>query len=240
MNMKMHTHTASLILSLAMGAVALLPGKAQAANLQQLFDGDVIAINNTIFFNWQLDPSSDASPGSEPDFAQIEVAPTQSNNSVGLRFNAGNQWTALGEDFIDTFFSYSVATTDGTTSIVGSQLALLGFEFEDFGGAINVIQEVSDQSDNLIALSDVFVDNLIGDSKLDDSSTFNPLPELSVANSVLLFGDFDEDITRFRSFEQSFSTNVVPLPSTYGLFAMGVLTAGVSSWKRKRLSLVHA
>lgn len=223
----MSTHNRSkltkILFTMTIGVFAMLSDQAQAINLQQLFDGDSIAINNTVFRDWQLAGDTDASAGFEPDFTQIEVVPIQSSRSVGLRSNTNDSWSTIGDTFIDTVFSYNVATTNGTTSIVASQLELLGFEFEDLGGTINLIEELSGQGGDLVALNDVFADNLGGDSFLLDSVVFNPQPQISVATSILVFGDFDEDVVRLNTLEQRFTTNTVPEPATFGLFAASAL-----------------
>ncbi len=226
------TRTLGVGLILAWHGLSMASGTAQAVTLQQLFDGDSITIGNAVFFDWQRDPASNTSAGFEPDFDQIEVVPIQSGNSVGLRYNAADQWTTVGGTFIDTFFSYVVTTTSASTSIVASQLELVDFEFEDFGGAINIVEELSAPNGDLVALNDVFADNLTGDSSLFDSVSFGSPSQIDVATSVLLLGDFQEDVVRLNTFEQSFITRSIPEPATLGLFAASVL-ATASAVRRR-------
>lgn len=240
MNSRKRKRIVTTMLAMTIGLGVLAPDESHAATLQQLFDGNSIKTNNTVFFDWQLDPSSDASTGLEPDFTKIDVIPIQSSNTVGLRFNANDQWTTIGETFIDSFFSYSIATTIGSSSVIDSQLTLSSFKVDGVGGAINIIDELSDQNDNLIALNDVFVDNLSGDSDLVDRATFNGQLQLSVETSVLVFGDFDEDIVHLNTFEQSFTTSAVPLPSAAGLFIPGAITAFAATWQRNRSKVNHS
>ena len=218
---------------------AMLPASgAGAVSMQELFDGDSIVVGDVTFTDWQLDPGGDASPGFEPDFNLIEVEPIQSGSVVGLRYMANDQWSVVDDNFIDTFFSYSVTT--GPSPAVGSELELTDIDFLGDGGTIDVTEEQSDGLGNFLGLTAVFSDNLNLDAQLLDSVSFTPPAfELFVETSVLIAGDFLDDEVLLNAFEQRLNLDVVadgavPEPATVGLFALATATALTTVNRRRR------
>ncbi len=217
------------------GAAFTATHAAHAVSLQDLFDGDTITVAGVTFADWLLDDIvSDASPGSEPDFTLIDVSPFQTGNTVGLRYTANSQWSVTDDNFIDTFYSYTV--TAPTAPVVEAQLELTGSGITGFGGSINIIDDLSDAVTLPVGLNAVFVDNLVGDAMLGDSSLLASLSQLTVETSVLIAGDFSGDSVALQTFEQRFvlDQTAVPEPATATLFSAATWAALFASRRRKR------
>lgn len=203
-------------------------------NLQELFDGGTITIEDKIFNDWsffggfidKLVP---------PDFSLIDVIPLDDDPlNPGLKFNANGQLSIVDEEVIEIDLGFMVTTLDGSTRIKDNSLALTDFEFgADSDAFINIDESVFDENFNRLGRNFVVADPFAGNFGLFDSVDFAPQSSIFVTKNIFIQGN-DSGVTgSINVFEQRFSQKTVLEPSfTLGLLALGTL-GGVSALKRK-------
>ena len=223
-------------------AVGLGSGKAEAAvmtsgcvnadlscNLQELVDGGSITIGDKLFDNWFADDFSDLSV----DFSQIEVVPLDDQPlNPGLKYNANGQLSTLGLDLIDFELGFTIATLDGSSRIVNNSLEINQFSFgtNNFGGFIDISENILDESDNPLGDKLVIADNFGGFFELFDSAEFAPQPLIQVETLILISGDDDNDTVSLDMFTQRFAQEIpeeIPESSILTMLGMIIVSLGL-------------
>ncbi|MGK7943624.1 MAG: hypothetical protein AB4058_04065 [Microcystaceae cyanobacterium] len=170
--------------------------------LQELFDGGSILIDNGLFSQWDL--LSVNATGQVPDFSLVEVIPLNSNpNELKLSYQFNGQLTVSDLNILDLQLAFNLATISNTVSIEGTSLEIADFSFaQSEGGAIDILEEIFDNSNQIVAGLSVFAEN--DDSELFDSVQFEPQSSLSLETSFFLVTDEENDMVALNTFEQSF------------------------------------
>ncbi len=200
-------------------------------NLEELFNGGTITIEDKIFNDWSFFGGFTNKPVS-PDLSLIDVIPLDDDPlNPGLKFNANDQLSTVDQEFISIEFGFRLATLDGSARIKDKSLELTGLEFGADSGLILIDESVVDGNGNSLGQNFVVFDPLSGNFALFDSVDFAPQPSIAVRKIIGIQGDKIGDTISLNMFEQRFSQTTVPEPNfTLGLLALGTVAAG-SAWK---------
>ena len=224
---------------LAAGVLALMPAKAHAILMSDLFFGQTIVVGDKLFSDFQLEFDI----GSKSiDFSLIDVTglfddPVTALADPGLKFTAlGAALTVDFGDFIDFSFNYKVTVLSSHNGIVGASLALTDYILDEFSdGFIQIDDFVFDPSLVGLGTLSVNADTFFGD--LTDSIEFGNLAgkRSMVFQEISIFVDsgFDGATTGIFSFEVRKSQ--IPEPTSLSLFGVGL--AGLAlmlRWHQRR------
>lgn len=230
---KLSVATAGLVVA-SIGVISLWSKEVRASamtigcsspdfcNLQELFDGGTIIIEDKIFDNWT--PFQLASNQLVvPDISLINVIPLDDDPfNPGLQFNANGQLSIVDEEFISLDLGFRLASGNGNNRIKDSSLELTSFGFGTDSGSIAIAESVFVGNGSLLGDKFVVADPLFGNFDLSDSVNFAPQSSIFVTTNIGLSGDNSGDTISLNLFEQRFSETVLEPSSTLGLLALGL------------------
>ncbi len=222
-----------------------LPGGAQAITLGELFDGGSITAGDKVFDSWYLEDYY-ASDFRQFNPANIDVTSLNDgglNPGPGLNFSVSNGELGIAGDniyaYIDLMFGFRVSVLDPLLRIKDNSLSLNGFllyeedGMNDLGFYIRETIGTQPGADDL-GIKDAEVSVLFNEltDEAADSASFSPLDEIWVTKNILVWAWEDTDSATLTQFEQRFSQEIIPEPSTVVLMLLG-LVGLVAVGKRK-------
>lgn len=209
----------------AVQATVITSGCSSDANpsctLAELVAGGAITIDDKVIDNWILNDLSTLAINS----ADVEVMPMDDQPlNPGLEFIANGAFSVGGSDVINILIQFSVSTVDGSARIKDNSLELNTYTFnpDNTGGVINIFEDVSDDSGNLIGDKFVTADNRTSPIfNLFDSASFSPQPRILVETFIIITGDSDLDSVSLDRFSQRFSTDTRTRDNTSNVARIG-------------------
>jgi len=239
-------------LLLTLGAVALVAvaaGSAQAISLTALLGGGSIQVNDKLFDDWQV-LFEDTSDFHAVNTDNIDVTGLPSmglDPGPGLQFDILNgEFTVTGDDlfaYVDFQFGFHVSVLDPLYKIKdaslsqGAGLSYLEDGFNDNGSYIlESVGTAAGLADlGLMSTEFSLLDDVIT-SVASDSVNFDPQSELWVTKNIFVWATDSTDSAALDFFEQRFSQQPIPEPSTWLLMGLGL--AGL--WGAGRKMAVRA
>jgi hypothetical protein len=232
-------------LFLVLWLTVTVPGGAQAITLCELFNGASITAGDKLFDSWYL---ADYWAGDFRDFnaGNIDVTPLNDgglNPGPGLDFSVSNgELSVTGDGFynyVDLMFGFRVSVLNPLLKIKDVSQELNGFlsytldGVSDLGFWMTETIGTSQGADDL-ATSFAEYSDLDGDLAHNavNSVDFSPFSEIWVTKNILVWSVDETDTATMTGFEQRFSQEVIPEPSTVMLMLLG-LVGLVAVGKRK-------
>ena len=223
-----------------------VPGGVQAITLEELFnDGSIIA-GDKVFDNWYLGAYDAADDTRIFNASNIDVLPLNDgglNPGPGLDFSVSNGELSVTGDgtrnLVDLMFGFRVSVLDPLLRIKDVSLEIDGSlinsidEDNDLGFWITETIGTSQGANDLATMFAEFSiqdDDLVNDAV--NSVDFSPLSEIWITKNILVWAADETDTATMTGFEQRFSQEVIPEPSTVILMLLG-LVGLVAVGKRK-------
>lgn len=180
-------------------------GPAQAATLQQLFDGGFINVGSTRFSDWEL-VSLDDTDDLPPFFSQIFVNANASDPSrPGLNYTNNGHLATLGINAIDLTFKFRVQALYGGKAYVDQRLDLTGISIGADTGLAYLSQDLVDSSGNDLGATVVMADAGSGFFQLADVAVLPHRYSMTVTTNVFLTGLSGADSVSLSAFTQRFT-----------------------------------
>jgi len=235
---------------LIFGLIIAVPGGAQAIKLEELFNDESIIAGDKVFDSWYLG-SYDTSDTRILNASNIDITPLNDgglNPGPGLDFSVSNgELSVTGNgiyNFVDLMFGFRVSAIDPLLGIKDVSLELVGFliysldESNNLGFSvtetIGTSQGANDLATNFAEYS-VLTDE-VGENFVDNavnSVDFSPFSEIWVTKNILVWAVDETDTAVMQGFEQRFSQEVIPEPSTVVLMLLGLV--GLVAVGRRKL-----
>jgi hypothetical protein len=193
-----------------------------SCTLDELVGGGSVSIGNHLYDDWIVDDFSTYS--TELSAIEVSILNDELNNS-GLLFKTNGEFNTVGYDVIDFTLSFRVSTLDGSERIKKSHLEITEHAFGagNFGGVIDIAEDILDADGNLIGETNVLADSLPPSLfDLSDSDTFLPKSEIFIEKTFFITGDSQSDNVSLDSFSQRFHSASIPEPETLWLMIIGL------------------
>jgi hypothetical protein len=203
------------ILACAALSVFYICSMVHAEDLNELFAGQVINIDDIMFYDWkEISNPNNISPENilvNPDI----YTPTELSIISGSGIDQG-ELSVSGISSVNYVFSFKVASTDPAKRISAMKLLLTGTYANRFtaSGSIIINQTAKDYNDDTLAYNSVFSNYLNGDL-VDyyriDSTEFTPQEVITIINDISLESTVENSSFWLGYFKQEFSQTQVPL-----------------------------
>lgn len=196
--------------------------KNQFCTVDELALGANMVIGDKLFHNWSTDDASTVAP---VNLSLIRVFPLDDQAlNPGIEFLSDGALVAHGLEEIYLGLAFQVSVVSGSSRIVGSSLALSGFEFSagNIGGIVAVSSDIlAANGVDLLAEQEIFATPQ--DLVLLDSLNLAPQAAVRVEANILLSTGRDPSGTVvLNSFEQRFAQRSSPIPEPPSLAILGL------------------